>query len=41
MPKPQNGAGFANPKFKELVKAIMRSQTILEQPDMGEKCTGR
>ena len=40
-PQPQNDAGFANPRFKELAKAIMRSQKILKQPNMGEKCEGR
>ncbi len=40
-PQPQLGAGFANPNFKELVRAIMRSQKCLREPDMGEKCGGK
>jgi hypothetical protein len=33
-PQPQLGAGFANPNFKELVRAIMRSQKCLREPEL-------
>ncbi len=35
----QNG-GLANPNFKDLARAIMRSQKVLQHPDMGGKCDG-
>ena len=40
-PQPRMDAGFANPNFKEMAKAVMRSQKILKEPDMGAKCGGK
>lgn len=35
-----NKAGFSTPDYKQLLRAIVRSQVTLKRPDMGGKCEG-
>jgi hypothetical protein len=41
MTQPNFDAGLANPDFKLLAQAIMRSQKCIRPPDMGGKCDGK